>query len=338
MMYIKTMDWTILHHHGIVQAVAKRIYVTGHRGLVGAAVVRRLIAGHGLPDLEKICLPSPQDGAGPDLRVSPYAEMTFRSHSADAVILAAGVVGGIGANVARPVEFLRDNLLIGINVVSGAHAAGIDKLVNLGSSCIYPRNAPQPLRESSLLTGTLESTNEAYAIAKIAVIKLCQYYRREYGRHYVSVMPTNLYGPGDRYDTESSHVIPTLIMKFEEARLHGGPVRLWGTGAPLREFLHVDDLADAIAVVLERYDDDELINVGSGDEISILDLASTVASIVGYDGPVEWDSSRPDGTPRKLLDSSKIRALGWTPKVNLKIGIESAVRDYRNRAHLPEKS
>jgi len=302
-----------------------KIYVTGHRGMVGSAVVRRLGADTFVPAFM-------EHDRGPDLRMPSFRRIFgLELHTVDAIVHAAGLVGGIGANWARPVEFLADNVMVGVNVLAAAHEAGVKRLVNLGSSCIYPRDCPQPMRPEHLLTGPLEPTNEGYALAKIAVLRLAQYYRRQYGRSYVSVMPTNLYGTGDRYDEQTSHALPALIMKFERARREGGPVRLWGTGSVLREFLHVEDLADAVALVLERYDEDAPINVGSGEEITIAALAEMVADATGYEGAIEWDDSMPDGTPRKLLDSSVIRDLGWAPKIDLRTGIRRTVAEYRER-------
>lgn len=259
----------------------------------------------------------------------------FDDLAPEQVYLCAARVGGIGANSRRPVDFLLDNMRISSNIIEAAHAHGVKKLVNLGSSCIYPREAPQPMPESCLMTGALEPTNEGYAIAKIAALKLVQAYRRERGAKFVSVMPTNLYGPGDHYDLEGSHVLPTLIMKFEEARVQGhAEVVLWGTGKPLREFLFVEDLADALLLVMDQYDDDEWINIGSDDEVSIADLALLVAERVKYRGKIVWDPTRPDGTMRKKLDCSKIRALGWKPQVSLTEGIDRTIDDYRMTSSL----
>ena len=235
------------------------------------------------------------------------------------------------ANATYPVEFLTDNLRIQTNLFEAAHAADVDRLLFIGSSCVYPRDCPQPMRESYLLTGPLESTNEAYAIAKIAGIIGVQSYRREYGRHWISAMPTNLYGPGDTFDLETAHVLPALIRRFHEASLAGAPsVTLWGTGSPRREFLHVDDLAAACLRLLDVYDEDEHINVGVGDDVTIAELAALVADVVGYSGEVEWDASKPDGTPRKLLDISRISALGWEPQIGLAEGIGSTYEMYRS--------
>ena len=302
-----------------------KVYVAGHTGLVGSATVRALeVAGH------TVWTPSERY----DLRDQVDTHRCFcyaRRAQVDAVVLAAATVGGIGDNTKRPVDFLRDNLSIALNVITEAYGTSIPRLVNLGSSCIYPRDATQPMTEETLLTGPLESTNEPYAVAKIAALKLVQAYRRQNKAKFISLMPTNLYGEGDRYHLENSHVIPSLIMKFEHARLHGGPVRLWGSGEPLREFLHVDDLARAIVLALEKYDDDLWLNVGSDVEISIRDLANLIQDISGYVGEVIWDRSRPDGVPRKKLDWSRIRALGWTPEIGLQEGLHRTLEDYRKR-------
>ncbi len=303
-----------------------KVYVAGHTGLVGMTTVKALRgAGHETWTPDKRY----------DLRDHGYAHWVFDQATeagVDTVVLAAARVGGIGANSRYPVEFLCDNIAISTNAIGQAHEHGIERLLNLGSSCIYPRDAPQPMREEVLLTGRLESTNEMYAIAKIAALKLVQAYRRQYGRRYISLMPTNLYGDGDKYDKENSHVIPSLIMKFEEARLKGNPsVELWGTGGPLREFLHVDDLARAVVLALECYDDDLWLNVGSDDELSIAELASMVAHATEYLGEIRWNDARPDGTPRKKLDWSRMRALGWSPTVSLEDGLRRTVEDYRAR-------
>ena len=244
----------------------------------------------------------------------------------EAVIIAAAKVGGIVANQSFPVDFLTENLQIQVNLMDGAHAAGVKKLVFLGSSCIYPKFAGQPIKEEYLLTGELEPTNEPYALAKIAGLKLVQAYRKQYGHDWISLMPTNLYGPGDNYDPELSHVIPGMIRKFCNAKKENQPsVILWGTGSPLREFLHVDDLASATMFALENYSGEAALNVGSGEEISIKDLANQISEVAGYEGEIVWDSSRPDGTPRKFLDSSKIQSLGWKPQISLQRGLERTV-------------
>ena len=301
-----------------------RVYVAGHRGMVGSAVWRALEAA-GYSDLVG------WSSSEVDLTDRDAAMDAVGSARPDVVVVAAAKVGGIMANATYPVEFLTDNLRIQTNLFEAAHAADVDRLLFLGSSCIYPRMAPQPIPESALLTGPLESTNDAYAIAKIAGIIGVQSYRHEYGRHWISAMPTNLYGPGDTFDLETAHVLPALIRRFHEASLAGAPsVTLWGTGSPRREFLHVDDLAAACLRLLDVYDEDEHINVGVGDDVTIAELAALVADVVGYSGEVEWDASKPDGTPRKLLDISRISALGWEPQIGLAEGIGSTYEMYRS--------
>ncbi|WP_435296354.1 GDP-L-fucose synthase family protein [Streptomyces sp. YPW6] len=291
-----------------------RIFVAGHRGLVGSAVARRLADdGHEVLTRGRDLL---------DLRDAARTETYLKEVRPDAVVLAAAKVGGIMANSTYPVQFLEDNLRIQLSVIAGAHAAGIQRLLFLGSSCIYPRLAPQPIREESLLTGELEPTNEAYALAKIAGIVQTQSYRRQYGASYISAMPTNLYGPGDNFDLETSHVLPALIRRFHEARRDGAPeITLWGSGSPRREFLHVDDLAAACVTLLEAYDGDEPVNIGCGEDLAIRELAQTVAEVTEYQGRIAWDTSKPDGTPRKLLDVTRLNALGFTPKIPLRDGI-----------------
>ncbi|MGW6585927.1 GDP-L-fucose synthase family protein [Streptomyces globisporus] len=291
-----------------------RIFVAGHRGLVGSAVARRLADdGHEVLTRGRDLL---------DLRDAARTETYLKEVRPDAVVLAAAKVGGIMANSTYPVQFLEDNLRIQLSVIAGAHAAGTERLLFLGSSCIYPRLAPQPIREESLLTGELEPTNEAYALAKIAGIVQTQSYRRQYGDSYISAMPTNLYGPGDNFDLETSHVLPALIRRFHEARRGGAPeVTLWGSGSPRREFLHVDDLAAACVSLLEAYDGDEPVNIGCGEDLTIRELAETVRDVTGYEGRIAWDTSKPDGTPRKLLDVTRLNALGFTPKIPLRDGI-----------------
>ncbi|HUF71738.1 MAG TPA: GDP-L-fucose synthase [Gammaproteobacteria bacterium] len=299
-----------------------RIFVAGHRGLVGSAVCRAL-------DLRGFDNLVTRTRDELDLRDGAQVDAFFRVERPDYVILAAAKVGGILANDTYPVEFLRDNLEIQTHVIDSAFRHGVRKLAFLGSSCIYPRLAPQPIREDSLLTGPLESTNEWYAIAKIAGIKLCQAYAKEHGFRAISLMPTNLYGPGDNFDLKTSHVLPALIRKFHEAKQTGAPrVEVWGSGEPRREFLHVDDLADAICFLMENYDSPEIINVGVGEDIRIADLAVLIRDIVGFDGEIVYDSSKPDGTPRKLLDVSRITAAGWKPSIDLATGIESTYRWY----------
>jgi GDP-L-fucose synthase len=295
----------------------RRIYVAGHRGMVGSAIVRRL----GQASCEVITTGRDQV----DLERQDQTEKFLAAVKPEVVIIAAAKVGGIHANNAFPAEFISENLAIARNAVHASYQAGVRKLLFLGSSCIYPRLAPQPMREADLLTGPLEPTNQWYAVAKIAGIKLCQAYRRQYGVDFISVMPTNLYGPGDNYHPDNSHVIAALIRRFHQARQDGSPtVTVWGTGAPRREFLFVDDLADACVFVLEHYSDEEHVNIGCGDEVTIEDLARMVADVVGYRGELVYDTSRPDGMPRKLLDSSKLLALGWRARTSLRAGLEQA--------------
>jgi GDP-L-fucose synthase len=292
----------------------KRIWVAGHRGMVGSAVVRRL-AGED-------CTVLTATRQEVDLTRQAEVERFVRDARPDAIVLAAAKVGGILANDTYPADFLSQNLLIETSVFGAGHANDVDRLLFLGSSCIYPRLAPQPIKEDALLTGPLEPTNEWYAIAKIAGIKLAQAFRRQHGRDYISAMPTNLYGPGDNFDLISSHVLPALIRKAHEAKVSGAKsITLWGTGTPRREFLHVDDCADALVFLLKRYSDDSHVNVGSGEDLSILELAQIVADVVGFEGEIELDSSKPDGTPRKLMDSNKLRAMGWGPRIGLREGI-----------------
>jgi len=292
----------------------KRIYVAGHTGMVGSAIVRRLAT---IP-AEIITAPR----AAVDLERQDQTEDFLNAHKPDIVIVAAAKVGGIHANNAYPAEFISLNLAIARNTIDASYKAGVKKLLFLGSSCIYPRLAHQPMAEPELLTGALEPTNEWYAVAKIAGIKLCQAYRRQYGADFISVMPTNLYGIGDNYHPENSHVVAALIRRFHEAKHRRAPsVTVWGTGAPLREFLFVDDLADACVFVLEHYSDAQHVNVGSAQEITIADFAKLVAEIVGYQGRLVFDTSRPDGVPRKLLDSSKLNAMGWRARTPLREGL-----------------
>lgn len=309
----------------------KRIWVAGHRGMVGGALVRRLasedceviLAGREIVDLTN------------QAQVSDWMAQT----RPDCIVIAAARVGGILANNTRPVDFLLDNLLIETNIVQAAHANDVQRLLFLGSSCIYPKMAPQPITEDSLLTGPLEPTNEWYAIAKIAGIKLCQAYRKQYGRDWISAMPTNLYGPGDNYDLQSSHVLPALLRKFHEAKEANAPqVELWGSGTPLREFLHCDDLADALVFLLRNYSGYDHVNVGSGSEVSIRELAMTIADVVGYEASLVFDASKPDGTPRKLMDSSTLHALGWNNVRSLRDGIAQTYADWRNQLAKKEAS
>ena len=298
------------------------VYVAGHRGLVGSALWRALeAAGAG-----KLIGWSSKEL---DLRDRTATHDAITEAKPDIIIDAAAKVGGIMANSTFPVEFLRDNTLIQTNVMDAAHAAGVDRLLFLGSSCIYPRHATQPIRESSLMTGPLEPTNQAYAMAKISGIFYIEAHRTQYGRRWISAMPTNLYGPGDNFDLQSSHVLPAFIRRFHEAKVTGAPtVTVWGTGTPRREFLHVDDLAQACLVLLQHYDTHETINVGLGDDMPIRELAETVASVVGFEGTIEWDSSKPDGMPRKLLDTSRINELGWQPQITLRDGVASTYEWY----------
>jgi GDP-L-fucose synthase len=298
-----------------------RVFVTGHKGLVGSAICRRLQA----------------DGVEPlvaerselDLMDQHAVDRWFREHEVDQVYVAAARVGGILANDTYPAEFIHDNLAIQTNLIHSSWQYGVEKLLFLGSSCIYPKLAPQPMPEDSLLTGPLEPTNEWYAIAKIAGIKMCQAYRKQYGFDAISVMPTNLYGPGDNFDLENSHVLPALIRKFHEAKQAGeASVTVWGTGSPRREFLHVDDLADACVFLMTNYSSAEIVNVGWGRDISIAELAETVRDIVGFEGEIVYDTRKPDGTPRKLLDTARLTGLGWTPSISLEEGIRGTYAWY----------
>ena len=294
-----------------------RVYVAGHRGMVGSAVWRALEA-QGFVNLIG------WSSVEVDLTDRDAAMDAVTSAKPDVVVVAAAKVGGIMANSTYPVEFLADNSRIQTNLFEAAHAADVDRLLFLGSSCIYPKMAPQPIPESALLTGPLETTNIAYAIAKISGIIAVQSYRSEYGRRWISAMPTNLYGPGDNYDLETAHVLPALIRRFHEASVAGAPsVTLWGTGSPRREFLHVDDLAAACLRLLDVYDEADHVNVGVGDDVTIAELAALIADVVGYSGDLEWDTSKPDGTPRKLLDVTRMKSLGWEPAIGLRAGIES---------------
>ncbi len=302
--------------------VDSKIYIAGHRGMVGAAALRRL-QQEGYQNLLV------RDRVDLDLTDQRAVEHFFAEESPEVVVFAAARVGGIHANDSYPAEFIYQNLVMAANAVHAAHKHGVRRFLFLGSTCIYPRMAPQPIREESLLTSELEPTNEAYAIAKIAGLKLCQFYRRQYGVTFHSAMPTNLYGPGDNYHPENSHVLPALIRRFHEAREGDSEVvTIWGTGSPLREFLHVDDLADAILHLLSLDDPPDLVNVGSGEEVSIATLARAVAATVGYSGRVESDPTKPDGTPRKLCDISRIKATGWAPKIDLASGLKSTYADF----------
>jgi GDP-L-fucose synthase len=306
-----------------------RIYVAGHRGLVGSAIVRKLQS----EGYSNLVLRSHKEL---DLMRQAEVEAFFKSEKPEYVFLAAAKVGGILANNTYPAEFIYQNLLIESNVIHSAYSAGVKKLLFLGSSCIYPRECPQPMKEEYLLSGKLEPTNEPYAIAKIAGIRMCQSYNRQYGTKFVSVMPTNVYGPGDNFDLETSHVLPALIRKFHEGKISDKRqvrsnqkiVTIWGTGTPRREFLFVDDLADACVFVMNNYDGSEIVNIGVGKDISIRELAELIKEIVGFKGSIRYDSSKPDGTLRKLLDVSRLNALGWKTKIPLREGIEKTYEWY----------
>jgi GDP-L-fucose synthase len=302
-----------------------RIFVAGHRGLVGSALARRLTAdGHQVLTRTRAEL---------DLRDASRTAAVLAELRPDAVVLAAAKVGGILANSSHPVQFLEENLNIQLSVVAGAYAAGVRRLLFLGSSCIYPKLAPQPITEDALLGGPLEPTNRAYALAKIAGIVQIQSYRQQYGASYISAMPTNLYGPGDNFDLRTGHVLPALIRRFHEARTEGrAEVLLWGSGTPRREFLHVDDLASACALLLRDYDGDAPVNVGCGSDLTIRELAAVVADVTGFTGRIGWDTTRPDGTPRKLLDVSRLTALGWRPAIPLRDGIAATYAHWRATA------
>jgi len=299
-----------------------RIFVAGARGMVGGAICRALESA----DYDNVLAPGRDDL---DLGDQPAVDAWFAEHKPDRVFLAAARVGGIHANDTYPAEFIHDNLVIETNVIHSAWKYAVKKLCFLGSSCIYPKHAPQPMKEEYLLTGPLEPTNEWYAVAKIAGVKMCQAYRRQYGFDAISLMPTNLYGSGDNFHPQNSHVLPALIRRFHEAKEEGrDKVVIWGTGSPKREFLHVDDLADACLFLMQRYSGEEIVNVGVGEDIAILDLARLVAGVVGFEGEIGTDASKPDGAPRKLLDVSRLDALGWEAKIGLKKGIEQTYRWY----------
>ena len=292
-----------------------KIYIAGHRGLVGSAIVRKL---QSLGYTNFLTRTSREL----DLRSQAAVAEFFQQEKPDYVFLAAAKVGGIMANSTYGAEFIYDNIMIQTNIIHNSYKSGVRKLLFLGSSCIYPKFAPQPMKEEYLLTGELEPTNEPYAIAKITGIKMCQAYNRQYGTNYISVMPTNLYGPNDNFDLETSHVLPAMIRKFHEAKVNNSPeVVLWGTGSPKREFLHVDDLADACVFLMNNYDGTEIVNIGTGEDLAIKELAEMIKDIVGFEGKITWDSSKPDGTPRKLLDVSGLREVGWSYSIPLKEGI-----------------
>lgn len=306
------------------------IFVAGHRGLVGSAIVRELQAN----GYDRILTRSRSEL---DLTKAEEVRKFFMAERPKQVILAAAKVGGIKANNDNPVAFMLDNLKIQNNVIEASHEAGVGKLVFLGSSCIYPKFAPQPIPESALLTGPLEPTNEPYALAKIAGIKLCQAYAREFGANYISVMPTNMYGPGDNFDLQNSHVMPALMRKVHEAKLAGrSEVVVWGSGKPRREFLHVDDMAKATRFLLENYNSPEIVNIGSGEDVTIRELAELICDVVGFRGELVFDSTKPDGTPRKLMDVSKLKSMGWSPTIPLRDGIEQTYRWYLETAEKRE--
>jgi GDP-L-fucose synthase len=300
-----------------------KVFIAGHKGMVGGALVRRFQREPGIALLLK-------SRRELDLTNQAAVEEFYQKEKPEVAVIAGAKVGGIHANNTQPAEFLFDNLAIATNTIHSAYRAGTRRLLFLGSSCIYPKHAPQPMPEDCLLSGPLEPTNEAYAIAKIAGLKIAQYYRKQYGVLFHSAMPTNLYGPGDNYHPQNSHVLPALIRRFDEAREAGKPeVVAWGTGAPRREFLHVDDLADACAFLLKQENPPDWINVGTGSDVTIRELTETVAAVTGYPGRIIWDTSKPDGTPRKLMDVSRLSGLGWRARINLREGIESAYRSFR---------
>jgi len=300
-----------------------KLFIAGHQGMVGAALVRRFSGQPGV----SLCLRSRREL---DLTNQAAVEAFYAAERPDVAIIAAAKVGGIHANNTYPADFLFDNLAIAANTIHGAWRAGVRRLLFLGSSCIYPKHAPQPMTEDCLLTSALEPTNEAYAIAKIAGLKLCQYYRRQHGVAFHAAMPTNLYGPGDNYHPQNSHVLPALIRRFHEAREQGRPeVVAWGTGSPRREFLHVDDLADACAFLLGQAEPPDWINVGTGTDVTIRELTELVAEVTGYRGRIVWDATKPDGTPRKLMDVSRLSALGWRARVDLRAGVERTYASFR---------
>lgn len=311
---------------------ASKIYVAGHRGMVGSALVRKLKA-EGYNNIVH------RTSSALDLKDQAAVARFFADEKPDYVFLAAAKVGGIMANNTYRAEFLYDNLMIESNIIHQSYLNGVTKLLFLGSSCIYPKMAPQPLEESSLLSGFLEETNEPYAIAKIAGIKLCDAYRHQYGCNFISAMPTNLYGPNDNYDLNTSHVLPALIRKFDEAKKKDSPaVEIWGTGSPRREFMHVDDLADACFFLMHHFNSPGFINVGTGEDITIKDTALLIKEIIGYTGALEFNTSKPDGTPRKVMSVSKLKGLGWTSKISFADGLRSVISDFQNEMNAPKKA
>lgn len=301
-----------------------KIFIAGHRGMVGSAIHRKLL-GMGYTNIIT------RTSSELDLRIQETVTEFFEMDRPDYVFLAAAKVGGIWANQSFPADFIYQNIVVQSNVIHSAYATGVKKLLFLGSSCIYPKLAPQPMKEEYLLTGLLEPTNEPYAIAKIAGIKMCDAYRAQYGCNFISVMPTNLYGPNDNYDLQNAHVLPTLIRKFHEAKQNGDPaVTIWGTGTPMREFLHADDLADACCFLMENYNQEGLVNIGTGEDVTITQLALLIKEVVGYEGDLIYDASKPDGTPRKLMDVSKLTNLGWKYSIELKDGLKQVYNDYKN--------
>ena len=301
-----------------------KIYIAGHRGMVGSAIHRKLL-GMGFTNIIT------RTSSELDLRIQETVNEFFEMERPEYVFLAAAKVGGIWANQSYPADFIYQNIVVQCNVIHSAYATSVSKLMFLGSSCIYPKLAPQPMKEEYLLTGLLEHTNEPYAIAKIAGIKMCDAYRAQYGCNFISVMPTNLYGPNDNYDLQNAHVLPTLIRKFHEAKQNGDPaVTIWGTGTPMREFLHADDLADACCFLMENYNQEGLVNIGTGEDVTITQLALLIKEVVGYEGDLIYDASKPDGTPRKLMDVSKLTNLGWKYSIELKDGLKQVYADYLN--------
>lgn len=307
-----------------------KIFIAGHRGLVGSAILRCLQS----QGYNNLLLKTHKEL---DLELQKDVEDFFERVRPDYAFMAAAKVGGILANNTYPADFIYNNLIIQTNVIHAAYKFAVKKLIFLGSSCIYPKFAPQPMKEEYLLTGKLEPTNEPYAVAKIAGIIMCQSYNRQYGTNFISVMPTNLYGPNDNFDLNSSHVLPAMTRKFHDAKMHRkGAVTLWGTGSPKREFLHVDDLADACVFLMNNYNESEIINIGAGEDITIKELAEMIKKVVSYEGEIIWDTSKPDGTPRKLLDVSKLKALGWKPKIGLDVGIKSTYEWYLSNTFTPK--